>query len=149
MGTTTAKAASRQSRHQTAALGVPSLGRTAATASGRNVAFRGIRGAFMLNAMVLLAALALLLAWGGREVQAPWGETRGEVFSQAQVAEWSQQIVDEQVTALGCGTTPSLTERVAVRNAVGFDRGVVRLVPFDEGLALGQAGEVFVVGWCA
>jgi hypothetical protein len=97
----------------------------------------------------MLLALAALLVWGGREVQAPWGETSGPAFSQAQVTEWVAESVSEQVAALGCSTVPALTETVAVRNATGFDQGVVRVVSFDEGFAAGQTGEAFVVGWCA
>lgn len=155
MGTATKQVESRQSGHQSAhsaALQAPLNARSAT--SGRMVrigqsASRGAWSMIVLNSLVLVAALALLLAWGGREVQAPWGETQGPVFSEAQVAQWSQEIVDEQVAALGCSKAPTLTDRVAVRNAVGFDQGVVRVVSFDEGFAAGQAGEVFVVGWCA
>lgn len=97
----------------------------------------------------LVAALAMLLVWGGREVQDPWGETSGPAFSQAQVSGWADEIVGEQVASLGCSTVPALSVRVAVRPASGFDRGVVSLVSFDEGFRLAKAGKVFIVGWCA
>jgi len=102
----------------------------------------------MLGTLPLVLALATLLVWGGREVQAPWGETQGEVFSQSQVADWSNQIIAEQVTALGCDTTPRISERIAVRNAKGFDRGVVRVVSFASGAEQAKAGAVWVVGYC-
>lgn len=101
------------------------------------------------NLIVLVAVLGALLVWGGREAQAPWGETQGPAFSQAQIAQWSDEMVAQQVTALGCSTTPALTETVAVRNAVGFDRGVVRTVSFDEAVSLAKAGKVYIEGWCA
>ncbi len=103
----------------------------------------------MLASLPLVLAIAALLVWGGREVQSPWGETSGPAFSQAQVSAWSDEIVAEQVAALGCSSTPALTERVAVRNATGFDRGVVRVVSFGEGFASAKAGKVWIEGWCA
>jgi hypothetical protein len=59
-------------------------------------------------------------------------------------------LLREQVRALGCSETPALTKRVAVapaRDGIG-DRGVVRLVTFDEGWKLANAGDVYVLGWC-
>lgn len=103
----------------------------------------------MMNSLLLAVAMALTLGPGDPQVQSPSDQTQWSTFSQARVAEWSREIVDEQIADLGCTTTPALTDHVAVRNAVGFDRGVVRVVTFDEGLAAGRAGQVFVVGWCA
>jgi hypothetical protein len=44
---------------------------------------------------------------------------------------------------------PRLVDRVAVRNAKGADTGVVRVVSFDEGFKLANAGKVWVEGYCA
>lgn len=118
--------------------------RTGGTAS--DVVRKALRQ--MLGTLPVLLALTALLAWGGREVQAPWGETSGPAFSQAQVTQWSNEIIGEQVAALGCTTTPHLTERIAVRNATGFDRAVVRVVSFASGFEQAKAGTVWVVGYC-
>ena len=136
MGQALRTSAGHQSRHRSARLG--------ARPSGMRHLMWGIAG----NSLVACCALAALLAWGGREVQAPWGETSGPAFSQAQIDQWSQEMVDEQVSALGCDTHQRLSPRLAVRNAVGFDRGVVRVVSFDAGFKLAKAGKVWVVGWC-
>ena len=59
-------------------------------------------------------------------------------------------LLREQVDALGCSRTPALTERVAVAPAIDGigDRGVVKVVKFDEGWKLAGAGKVYVLGWC-
>lgn len=101
-----------------------------------------------LATLPLLLALAALLAFGGRGVSAPWGETNGPAFTDAQITAWTAEIVAEQVADLGCDTTPALTERVAVRNAHGLDTGVVRIDTFDRAWTAAQRGDVYVVGWC-
>jgi hypothetical protein len=60
-------------------------------------------------------------------------------------------LLREQVRALGCSTDPALTPRVAVAPAEDnvTDRGVVKVVTFDEGWKLAKAGRVYVLGWCA
>jgi hypothetical protein len=103
-----------------------------------------IAGTMLVNATLLAASVVLVTGTG----TAPAAQPQQPGFSDEQIAQWVDEMVTEQVIALDCSTTPSLTERVAVRNAVGIDRGVVRVVTFDEGWALGTAGKVIVVGWC-
>lgn len=74
--------------------------------------------------------------------------------TKAQIEAWANEMVAEQVAALGCSTTPAMTPHAAVRpagvTADGvFDSGVVTVVPLSEAFAAAQAGKVFVVGWCA
>lgn len=95
-----------------------------------------------LMPLTIMAALVAPLAGNAQEPTSPRG------FTEAQISQWVDEMVAEQVADLGCSTTPALTERVAVRNANGVDTGVVRVVSFDEGWALGTAGKVIVVGWC-
>src|SRR5689334_12272424 len=104
------------------------------------------------SAILGTIVVALLLVWGGREVQAPWGETQGAAFSQAQVAAWGDESLASQVAELGCSTTVALSDRVAVKPAGStadgvFDSGVVSVVSFNEAFAAAKAGRVFVVGW--
>jgi hypothetical protein len=110
------------------------------------------------NAVALTLVLAALLAWGGREA----------AFATDCTAQWCQNgrdnaavhadvkaLLMDQVTALGCDTDKRLSPRVAVVNAPErpgqppvFDKGVVRVVPFDAAWEAATAGEVYVLGWC-
>lgn len=105
------------------------------------------------NVFAFVAALCLLFvafaAGGPPSSQSP--PSNG--FPAASVKMWVDQMIGEQVAALGCDTTPRLSKALAVRNAGSlrdgvFDTGVVRVVSFDQGSALAQQGKVWVVGWC-
>jgi hypothetical protein len=106
------------------------------------------------NGILGAVILALLLAYGGREVS-----LRGTVQStpeqrQARVVAATEAVVAEQVAALGCDTVPRLSERVAVtpfpvKGEHVFDTAVVSLVPFDVAWEQAQAGRVVVQGWCS
>ena len=119
----------------------------------------------MLGTAPLVVAFALLLAWGSNAQEAEWERP----LSLPAIAAHEREIVAdidtmirEQVTALGCDTRQRLTERVAVRNATGFDdpatkgaafdTGVVRVVTLDEAWVLNHNAatidDVWVAGWC-
>lgn len=100
-----------------------------------------------------LLAVAALNFGGAHEVQiashcaAAWcqNDRQNDYASRDAVV-----LLREQVDALGCSRTPALTERVAVAPAEDnvTDRGVVKVVTFDEGWRLAKAGKVYVMGWC-
>lgn len=57
-------------------------------------------------------------------------------------------MLDAQLTDLGCDHRQRLAPRVAVRNAKGHDKGIVRVVTFDEAWSGAKSGDVWVVGYC-
>jgi hypothetical protein len=102
-----------------------------------------------LNVLVLCLGLAAVMVWGGTEVSQEEWAGYGSMAVERQVDAEAKAMVAEQVTGLGCATTPRLTDRVAVRNAKGTDTGVVRVVTYNEGMALAKAGKVWLEGYCA
>lgn len=111
---------------------------------------RGMVALGVLNALVLCVGLALVLVYGGTQVgEAELYGSPSLMTERALKAEQhaeARAMVAAQVAELGCSRTPALSERVAVRNVRG-DSGVVRVVSFDEGWALAQAGKVYTEGW--
>lgn len=134
--------------------------RTPLHPAGRNVASGGKWGILMqavANGLVLCAALALLLAWGSqtRELDLIGAPQSTQAERDARFVADVEASIAAQVAALGCDTTPRLTDEVAVRNAarskagaVQFDTVVVRLMPFEQAWDAGRRGEVHTVGWC-
>jgi hypothetical protein len=102
-----------------------------------------------LNALILCLGLAAVMVWGGTEASQEEWAGYGSMAVERQVDAEAKAMVAEQVTELGCTTTPRLADRVAVRNAHGFDTGVVRIVTFDEAYSAAKAGRVWVEGYCA
>jgi hypothetical protein len=112
-------------------------------------------GGHIVGTLPVLLALALLLAYGGREVS-----LRGTVQStpeqrRAQYVAAVDASVAEQVAALGCDGRTRWSKDAAVRNAAKtrdgswqFDTTVVRRVPLAEAWASAEAGQAVTVGWC-
>lgn len=59
-----------------------------------------------------------------------------------------RDMIDGQLAALGCDRTKRLAPRVAVRNAKGYGKGVVRVVTFDAAWNAAKSGDVWVEGYC-
>lgn len=107
----------------------------------------------IVSTLPLVACLAGIMVWGGTEAgEAEWVGTPSMAVERqltGQHDDEARAMVVAQVEALGCSTTPALTDRVAVRNAHGADTGVVRVITFDQGWTLSKAGAVYVEGFCS
>ena len=111
----------------------------------------------MLFTAPVFALFVLGMLWGSTTIAAPWQQhgtaAQREAYRASTLAA-ADAMVTDQARALGCTVTePTLTERVAVRNAGSmsdgvFDAGVVRVVSFDSAFAQAKAGKVYVVAWC-
>jgi hypothetical protein len=105
-----------------------------------------------INAFVLLALVFAVNA----AFMSPSASKAPADFSQAQLDQWHQESINEQLATLGCTAEKSskwtMDDEVAIRNfksAVDvFDTGVVRVVSFDEAWAAAEAKTVYVVGYC-